>query len=186
MLWQGLPLVVLHTQCSAEFEKCNSWTWIMKICKRAALTRGFPPLFSPPFLFFCETLSFFQEMHTLTWRFPGKVTLPKAPAVIWKPLSAPAVARGRGTAVNRVCYAGRHSAGLLPLIPQSSLRPLTFQSKLQSSSLSFMEVEKWLKRQKPRLKKLWYGTACFFFFFFSPSSFTFVFIILITAYTRRA
>lgn len=38
--------------------------------------------------------------------------------------------------------AGTDRAGLIPFIPQSSLGPLTFQSKLQSSSLSFMEVEK--------------------------------------------
>lgn len=115
---------------------------------------SFLPLPFP--LFWESTTTLPGDVYT-GWRFPGKDTLPKTFVVIWKPLSAPAVARGTGTAVTRVWHRAAHS-----LIAQSSLGPLTFQSKLQSSSLSFMEVEKWLKRQKPRLKMQCYGTACFF------------------------
>lgn len=139
----------------------------MKIMQKGTHWRKFFFLcfpFSPPFFLFCGNTTMLPGDVFTAWRFSGKVTLPKTFVVIWKPLSPPAVVRGTGTAVNRVCHAGRHSAGLIPLIPQSSLGPLTFQSKLQSSSLSFMEVEKWLKKQKPRLKMLWYGTACLFFF----------------------
>lgn len=143
----------------------SSWIWKMQLINlnyennaKGHSPEDFPPppffffsslplhlffFFLNPFLLFCQNTTPLPGDVCTAWRFPGKVTLPKTFVVIWKPLPTPAVARGTGTAVSRVCHAGRHSAGL---VPQSSLRPLTFQSKLQSSSLSFMEVEKLFRR----------------------------------------
>lgn len=107
----------------------------------------------------------FQEIHSLPRGLQGK--LPYLSYLLWSEnfpeLQLWPKAQGPSECENsceQVCHTGSHSAGLPPLISSSSLRPLTFQSKLQISYIPLGSRNGKITL-KNGFKKLQYGTVCF-------------------------